>query len=105
MILRCAIVDDEPLALGLLESYVNKTPFLQLTGKYSSAVQAMKELPGEEVDLLFLDIHLVTKGRALLFHLAHRSLSLSVFVEIADGFVGKLFCILQYLVGFLICLA
>ena len=35
MILRCAIVDDEPLALGLLESYVNKTPFLQLTGKYS----------------------------------------------------------------------
>ena len=27
MMLRCAIVDDEPLALGLLESYVNKTPF------------------------------------------------------------------------------
>ena len=40
MMLRCAIVDDEPLALGLLESYVNKTPFLQLAGKYSSAVQA-----------------------------------------------------------------
>ena len=58
MILRCAIVDDEPLALGLLESYVNKTPFLQLTGKYYSAVQAMKELPGEEVDLLFLDIQM-----------------------------------------------
>ena len=35
MMLRCAIVDDEPLALGLLESYVNKTPFLQLAGKYS----------------------------------------------------------------------
>ena len=49
MILRCAIVDDEPLALSLLESYVNKTPFLQLIGKYSSAVQAMKELPGEEI--------------------------------------------------------
>ena len=43
MMLRCAIVDDEPLALSLLESYVNKTPFLQLAGKYSSAVQAMKE--------------------------------------------------------------
>ncbi len=53
MMLRCAIVDDEPLALSLLESYVSKTPFLQLAGKYSSAVQAMKELPGEEVDLLF----------------------------------------------------
>ena len=58
MMLRCAIVDDEPLALSLLESYVNKTPFLQLAGKYSSAVQAMKELPGEEVDLLFLDIQM-----------------------------------------------
>ena len=40
MKLRCAIVDDEPLALSLLESYVNKTPFLELAGKYSSAVQA-----------------------------------------------------------------
>ena len=58
MILRCAIVDDEPLALSLLESYVNKTPFLELTGKYSSAVQAMKELPDTEVDLLFLDIQM-----------------------------------------------
>ena len=33
MNLKCAIVDDEPLALNLLESYVNKTPFLELTGK------------------------------------------------------------------------
>ena len=56
MTLNCAIVDDEPLALDLLESYVNKTPFLALAGKYSSAVQAMKELPGNPVDLLFLDI-------------------------------------------------
>ena len=58
MKLRCAIVDDEPLALSLLESYVNKTPFLELAGKYSSAVQAMKELPGNQIDLLFLDIQM-----------------------------------------------
>lgn len=58
MILRCAIVDDEPLALGLLQTYVEKTPFLKLTGKYSNAIQAMKEMPGEEVDLLFLDIQM-----------------------------------------------
>ena len=49
MNLTCAIVDDEPLALDLLESYVNKTPFLTLKGKYSSAVQAMKELPDKQV--------------------------------------------------------
>ena len=52
MTLNCAIVDDEPLALDLLESYVNKTPFLALAGKYSSAVQAMKELPGNPVSAL-----------------------------------------------------
>ena len=58
MKLRCAIVADEPLALSLLESYVHKTPFLELAGKYSSAVQAMKELPGNQIDLLFLDIQM-----------------------------------------------
>ena len=58
MNLKCAIVDDEPLALGLLESYVNKTPFLELVGKSSSAVQAIKELPEKHIDLLFLDIQM-----------------------------------------------
>ena len=58
MNLNCAIVDDEPLALDLMESYVNKTSFLHLVGKYSSAVLAMKELPDKQVDLLFLDIQM-----------------------------------------------
>ena len=58
MLLKCAIVDDEPLALNLLESYVLKTPFLELAGKYSSAVQAMNDLPDKHVDLLFLDIQM-----------------------------------------------
>ena len=58
MNLKCAIVDDEPLALNLLESYVNQTPFLELAGKYSSAVQAMSDLPDKRIDLLFLDIQM-----------------------------------------------
>ncbi|WP_321332194.1 LytTR family DNA-binding domain-containing protein [uncultured Bacteroides sp.] len=58
MILNCAVVDDEPLALDLLESYVNKTPFLKLVGKYSSAMQVMKEPTNKEIDLLFLDIQM-----------------------------------------------
>lgn len=59
MILNCAIVDDEPLALELLRSYVEKTSFLRLVGKYSSAVQAMTEIPlHEEVHVLFLDIQM-----------------------------------------------
>lgn len=58
MNLRCAIIDDEPLALGLLESYVKKTPALTLCGSYSSAVLAMKYLPEHPADLLFLDIQM-----------------------------------------------
>ena len=59
MILNCAIVDDEPLALELLRSYVEKTSFLRLVGRYSSAVQAMTEIPlHEEVHVLFLDIQM-----------------------------------------------
>ena len=58
MTLTCAIIDDEPLAISLLESYVNKTPFLQLVGKFNSALNALSELSSQPVDLLFLDIQM-----------------------------------------------
>lgn len=58
MTLTCAIIDDEPLAVSLLESYVNKTPFLSLTGKFNSALEALSELSSQPVDLLFLDIQM-----------------------------------------------
>lgn len=56
--INCLIVDDEPLALDLIESYVAKTPFLKLAGKCSSAFQAMEVMAAQEVDLLFLDIQM-----------------------------------------------
>ena len=58
MKLTCAIIDDEPLAISLLESYVNKTPFLCLAGKYNSTVNALPILSKEPVDLLLLDIQM-----------------------------------------------
>lgn len=58
MILKCAIIDDEPLAISLLESYINKTPFLELARKYNSAINALPTLSKEPVDLLFLDIQM-----------------------------------------------
>lgn len=41
MILNCVLVDDEPLALALLKSYVEKTDCLRLAGAYASAVETM----------------------------------------------------------------
>lgn len=58
MKLTCWIIDDEPLAQSLLEVYVVKTPFLSITGKFSSAVHALEELKSSEVNLIFLDIQM-----------------------------------------------
>ena len=58
MTINCAIIDDEPLAAGLLESYVAKTPYLNLTGTYNSAITAMRDLRDKPVPLLFLDIQM-----------------------------------------------
>ncbi len=58
--ITCVIVDDEPMALNLVESYVNKnkTPFLVLKKKCSSAIEAMEFIKSEPVNLLFLDIQM-----------------------------------------------
>ncbi|TGE06286.1 LytR/AlgR family response regulator transcription factor [Hymenobacter fodinae] len=56
--LRCLLVDDEPLALRLLTSYVERVPFLELVGTCRSALEAMTVLQQESVDVLFLDIQM-----------------------------------------------
>ncbi len=54
----CLIVDDEPMAISLIEEYVNKTPFLELKGKCLNALQAMEIINNHQIDLLFLDIQI-----------------------------------------------
>lgn len=56
--LNCVIIDDEPLALELMESYVNQTPFLNLVKCCSSASELLESIKKERVDLLFMDIHM-----------------------------------------------
>ncbi len=58
MTLTCIIVDDEPLALTLLKNYVEQTPFLQLIGAYTNAIEAAGVLTRQAVDLLFSDIQM-----------------------------------------------
>ena len=56
--IRCIAIDDEPLALRQIEGYIDKTPFLELTGKFNSALKAMDFLQENEVDLMFVDINM-----------------------------------------------
>lgn len=58
MELSCIIVDDEPLAVQLLESFVKRTPYLRFVASYTDPVLALSELSKQPVDLLFLDIQM-----------------------------------------------
>lgn len=58
MKLSCFIIDDEPLALGLLETYVERTDFLVLEGKYTSALAAVEDICTQRPNLVFLDIQM-----------------------------------------------
>lgn len=56
--ISCYVVDDEPLAVELMEAYVRKTPFLELKGSFGSGAQAFAALEKEPVDLLLCDIQM-----------------------------------------------
>lgn len=58
MKLKCAIIDDEPLAIDLLRSYVGQTPFLELAGAFDNAMAAAGMIRGEGIQVLFLDINM-----------------------------------------------
>ena len=52
------IVDDEPLAVKLLETFVGRTADLELKGSFTDSIEALDVLAREPVDLLFLDIQM-----------------------------------------------
>ncbi|MGX5685873.1 LytR/AlgR family response regulator transcription factor [Chryseobacterium cucumeris] len=56
--LKCIIVDDEPLAISLLEHYVEKIPFLELVFSTENPIHALEYLQKNDSDLIFLDIQM-----------------------------------------------
>ena len=58
MILKCLAVDDEPLALDIIEDYITKVDFLELEAKSTSAIEALKIIKEKDIDLIFLDIQM-----------------------------------------------
>ena len=56
--IRCIIIDDEPLALQQMESYIKKIPYLELVAACQSAIDAKEILEKEKIDAIFCDINL-----------------------------------------------
>jgi len=56
--IKCLLIDDEPLALDVLEGYVKSTPFLKLIARCTSAIEAMDIINEEDIDLIFTDIQM-----------------------------------------------
>lgn len=54
--IKCIIIDDEPLAVEILQDFIGKMPFLQLKASFTNALTALQYVENEEVDLMFLDI-------------------------------------------------
>ena len=58
MKIKCVAIDDEPLALRQISSYIEKTPFLEQIALCQSAFEALELLESKDVDLLFVDINM-----------------------------------------------
>ncbi|HEY2583040.1 MAG TPA: LytTR family DNA-binding domain-containing protein, partial [Mucilaginibacter sp.] len=56
MKIRCLLVDDEPLAIGLLQKHLQQLDFFEVAGTCNNALKAIEVLNTQQVDLLFLDI-------------------------------------------------
>lgn len=58
MILKCIAVDDEPLALDIIENYIAKVPFLQLVKRTENTMEALQIVQAGDIDLVFLDVQM-----------------------------------------------
>jgi DNA-binding LytR/AlgR family response regulator len=77
--MRCIVVDDEPLVRELIEDNIRQVPFLQLVKSCKSAIEALDILQGQQVDLIFLDIQMPRlNGIQLLQSLDHPPLIVMV---------------------------
>ncbi len=100
MSLACIIVDDEPLAVKLLESFVAKTPDLELLGSYTDSVEAINAIKVQKPQLLFLDIqmpdlngmelaHMLPEGTKVIFTTAFKEYAFESYEVSALDFLLK----------------
>jgi two-component system, LytTR family, response regulator len=58
MSFKCVVVDDEFLAIEVIENYINRVPYLSLAAKFNNGIDALAYLQSTDVDILFVDIQM-----------------------------------------------
>ena len=97
--MKCIAVDDEPLALALLEDNIRQVPTLELVASCSSAIEALAILNKQEVDLVFLDIQMPgLTGLQLLQSLAVRPMVILITAYEKYALEGYNLDVIDYLV-------
>ena len=105
---KCIIVDDEPLAIRILESYIDSVPQLSLAGICSNAFEAMNVINTEKIDLMFLDIHMpkligtelikiLHSPPKIIFTTAHKDFAIEAFELDAIDYLLKPFSFERFL--------
>lgn len=98
--ITCIVVDDEPLAVRLLESFVAKTPSLELLGAFTDSVEAINAIREQHPQLLFLDIqmpdlngmelaHMLPEGTKIIFTTAFKEYAFESYEVSAIDFLLK----------------
>ena len=102
--IKCIAVDDEPLALKKLVTYIKKIPYLELTAQCHSAIEAQQVIEQQEVDAIFLDInmpdlngldfakslnHNHSKGPVMVFTTAYSEYAIEGYKANAVGYLLK----------------
>jgi len=102
MKIKCIAIDDEPLALKQIATYIKKTPYLELVSTCKSAFAAMDVLANSEVDLMFVDIQMpdltgidfvksLDKGQKVIFTTAYQDYAIEGFKVDALDYILKPF--------------
>ena len=70
--MKCIAIDDEPIALQIIQSHAVKVPFIELQRCFTNGIEAMEYLQHETIDLIFLDINMPDISGIELFHSLRR---------------------------------